>query len=114
MYHAHIVGRIERAVRLIDTEYSRSLKLAALAAASGISTFHFARVFRAVVGMPPHQYLISVRLREAVHRLECGESVTSACYAVGFSSPSHFTRTFRREFGFVPSTLIKRDIGLTD
>jgi AraC-like DNA-binding protein len=100
-----VMRRIARAADHIEAEYARPLTLAELAATAGMSKFHFARVFGSLVGMPPHQYLIAVRLREAARRLELGASVTSTCYGVGFSSPSHFAAAFRRRFGVRPSAL---------
>lgn len=103
-----VAQRIARAAELIHAEYARSLKLTELAAAAGMSEFHFARTFRAVIGLPPHRYLIEVRLDEALRRLELGDSVTNTSYGVGFSSPSHFATAFRRQFGVVPSAFTTR------
>lgn len=103
-----VLGHIANAADFIDAEFGRPLKLADMARVANMSTFHFARTFARVTGMPPHRYLVSVRLREAVQRMERGDSVTTACYAVGFSSPSHFTTAFRRHVGVLPSTLRQR------
>ena len=73
-----------------------------------MSPFLFARVFRDLVGMPPHKYLVRLRLERARHLLESGMAVTDVCYAVGFNNVSHFIRSFRRRFGVVPSTLKRR------
>ncbi|HJQ21070.1 MAG TPA: AraC family transcriptional regulator [Gemmatimonadaceae bacterium] len=99
------MGRIADAAELIETQYSRPLSLTQLAEAAGMSPYHFARTFRNLVGVPPHRYLVSVRLREAVRRIEQGEAVTMVCYNVGFSSPSHFTAAFRQHVGVLPSRL---------
>jgi len=77
--------------------------LASLAAGAGMSPFHFARVFRALVGVPPHRFLRNVRLDRALAMLREGASVTTTCYAVGFNNLSHFIRSFRRRFGSPPS-----------
>ncbi|MCC6317341.1 MAG: helix-turn-helix transcriptional regulator [Gemmatimonadaceae bacterium] len=95
--------QLDRAVELIDTSYASALTLDALAKAAHMSPFHFARMFREQVGMPPHRYLMTVRLREAVRLLEQGASVSDACYRVGFASLSHFVTMFRERFGVVPS-----------
>jgi len=95
--------RIERARRMIDSQFSDELTLDALAREAGMSSFHFARLFRDLVGTPPHRYLRNVRLERAHSMLRDGASVTSTCYDVGFSNLSHFIRSFRRRFGCVPS-----------
>ena len=101
-----VMRRIARAAELIETDYARPLDLRELAGAAEMSPYHFARTFGRLVGMPPHRYLVTVRLREAVRRLEAGASVTATCYAVGFTSPSHFTVAFRRHLGVAPSAVV--------
>ncbi|HYG68279.1 MAG TPA: helix-turn-helix transcriptional regulator, partial [Anaeromyxobacteraceae bacterium] len=76
----------------------------------GLSPWHFARTFRALVGSPPHRYLTAVRLHRAATLLADGASVTETCYRVGFGSLSHFVNTFRRRLGVAPS-LAKRGAG---
>jgi len=68
-----------------------------------MSPFHFARVFRELVGTPPHRYLLTVRLARAAALLREGTTVTDTCFAVGFGNFSHFIRLFRRTFGVSPS-----------
>ena len=100
---ARLMRRVERAVELIEAEYGRALTLAELARAARMSTYHFARAFRALTGLPPHRYLTAVRLRHAARLLDQGASVTFTCYEVGFGSPSHFVTAFRKRYGFTPS-----------
>jgi len=77
--------------------------LSQLARSVGMSTFCFARVFAEMIGVPPHRYLVRLRLQAAAQRLREGASVTETCYAVGFRNLSHFIRCFRRRFGVPPS-----------
>ena len=54
--------------------------------------------------MPVHRYLSRLRLRTALERLEQGsQDLTALALDLNFSSHSHFTDAFRREFGFTPS-----------
>ena len=99
-----VMRRIDRAVELIEVDYARALTLRELAAAAGMSVYHFARVFRELTGLPPHRYLTAVRLRHAAHRMDEGASVTRTCYDVGFASLSHFVTAFRKRFGVAPSS----------
>src|SRR2546422_820605 len=85
-----------------DVDHS-ALNLRGLARSAGMSPFHFARVFRELTDVPPHRYLVAVRLRAAVERLRQGESVTDTCFAVGFNSLGHFIEMFRRTYGVSPS-----------
>jgi AraC-like DNA-binding protein len=70
------------------------------------SPFHLARVFRAETGFSVDAYQRSLRLRAALERLPTyADGLTTLALELGFSSHSHFTETFRREFGVSPSAL---------
>jgi AraC family transcriptional regulator len=97
--------RIETAREILDTRYAEQHSLATLAAAVGMSPFQFARVFSELKGVPPHRYLLKVRLEQALKMIRAGKSVTETCFDVGFLNLSHFTRTFCRRFGHSPSLL---------
>jgi AraC-like DNA-binding protein len=102
-----LMRRIDRAVQLIETGYSRPLTLGDLAEAAGLSTYYFARAFQRFIGVPPHRYLTGVRLRHAARMLDQGAAVTYTCYECGFGSLSHFVTAFRKRFGVVPSAARK-------
>ncbi|MGZ6019872.1 MAG: helix-turn-helix domain-containing protein [Phenylobacterium sp.] len=96
-------ARVLAVARLLDAAYEEALSLDDLAAAAGLSRYHFVRVFRAVVGDSPHQYLIGARLRAAADRLlDTAEPITAIALDVGFNDISHFNATFRRAFGAAP------------
>jgi AraC-like DNA-binding protein len=95
--------RIGAARELMDCDPTADHSLWHLSSQVGMSIFLFARVFRELVGMPPHQYLVHRRLHRARDLLRSGMSVTDACYAAGFNNLSHFIRTFRAYFGMLPS-----------
>jgi len=96
-------NRVLAVARLLDHAYDEPLSLADMAAAAKLSRYHFVRVFRAVVGDSPHQYLIGARLRAAANRLlDTREPITAIALDVGFNDISHFNATFRRAFGAAP------------
>src|SRR5205814_5351823 len=88
--------RVDAARQLLDDDYESRHTLTALAEGAGMSPFHFARVFCELAGAPPRRYLVRRRLHAAADRVRAGDSVTNACYAVGFSSLSHVRHAFRR------------------
>jgi AraC family transcriptional regulator len=102
-YRAHQLGwyaeRVDAVRQQLDQHYAAEQRLAWLARSVGMSSFHFARVFRELVGIPPHSYLRRTRLQQAARRLREGASVTEACFASGFQNLSHFSRQFYRHFG---------------
>ena len=73
------------------------------------SPYHFARVFQERAGVPVHRYLTRLRLRAALDRLAQGdEDLVVIARAVGYSSHSHLTASFRRVFGIPPSRARRR------
>jgi AraC-like DNA-binding protein len=70
-------------------------------AALSVSSFH--RHFRAVTSMTPVQFQKQLRLHEARARLLAeSEDVAGVGFAVGYDSPSQFSREYRRMFGRLP------------
>ncbi len=76
--------------------------LPVLAAEVGLSRAHFLRSFAQAFGTTPHAYLTDLRLRAAKRVLARGDSVTEACFEVGFSSPGSFSRLFSQRVGLAP------------
>ena len=95
-----------RAVRValwLDTQAHEPLDLEQMARQSGVSAFHFLRLFARVTGVTPHQYLVRARLRRAARLLAHGTlPVGVIAYEVGFGDLSNFVRTFHRAAGRTP------------
>ena len=88
---------IEPAVRLMRDKYKEDLDLSVLAAACGMSKYHFARVFKAIKGEPPMQYLKNYRLSIADVLIQQGNySVKEAAYLCGFSDVPYFSRLYKK------------------
>jgi AraC-like DNA-binding protein len=98
------LAHLARAIRWIRGHYNETLRVEELAALATMSVSSFHRHFRAVTSMTPIQYQKQIRLREARARLlaEPGD-VTGVGFAVGYDSPSQFSREYRRTFGMPPS-----------
>lgn len=95
--------RIRRSVELMHTQLDQDLTLKALAAASYLSPFHFARLFKKLTGLSPHNYLAGIRATRAQLLLaETDLSVTEIGARVGYLSGSHFTKAFRIATGATP------------
>jgi AraC family transcriptional regulator len=98
--------RIEAVREMLDRRFDQQHSLSSLASHVHMSPFHFARVFSAVLGMPPHRYLRELRLQRAAELLRSGCNVTEACFASGFNNLSHFSRSFRRRYNRLPSRFV--------
>jgi AraC-like DNA-binding protein len=105
-HSAQPLGRERRAVararRCIEERFADGLSLTELAEHVALSPYYLLRVFRAEVGMPPHAYLDSVRIRRAQALLEAGMALARVAAEIGFSSQSHFTRRFKQVIGVTP------------
>lgn len=98
--------RTEAAKAYIAKHLGENISLSEIAAAANASPFNFARLFQQQTGMPVHRYLTRLRLRSSLERIaEPGADLTSIALDLGFSSHSHFTDVFRREFGKTPSEI---------
>jgi AraC-like DNA-binding protein len=98
------LAHVARAIRWIRGHYHETLRIDQLAALATMSVSSFHRHFRAVTSMTPIQFQKEIRLHEARARLlaEPGD-VAGVGYAVGYDSPSQFSREYRRMFGVPPS-----------
>ena len=87
----------------LDENFHQPVSLQGMADYTGLSSFHFLRVFTAVVGITPHQYLLRSRLRHAARLLSSeNRDVTNAALSCGFNDLSNFVRTFHRATGYSP------------
>jgi AraC-like DNA-binding protein len=93
---------VRRALDYMRASFAADLSLGELAACAALSPFHFARSFRRATGLPPHAYLIQLRLDRARHLLAAGHSPTEVALSVGFYDQSHLTRHFKRTYGITP------------
>src|SRR5579864_452819 len=80
-------ARVARAIRYIEENFRAQPRLAAIAAASRLSEFHFNRLFRRWAGVTPKQYLAYVTARAAHDALADSDSVLDAAYTLGLSGP---------------------------
>ena len=102
-------GQIGRSLRLIHASYAQPLDVRQLADEAGMSIPSFHSHFKAITQVSPMQYVKSTRLHQA-RLLMVREELTAeaAGHAVGYASPSQFSREFRRLFGLTPAAEAKR------
>lgn len=95
--------RAVEAALWIDEHAAQPNPLAQLAAQAGLSPWHFLRVFAAVLGVTPHQFVLRSRLRRAARALAGGDRpVTEVALDAGFDDLSNFVRSFGRAAGLSP------------
>jgi AraC-like DNA-binding protein len=95
--------RIARVLKHVHAEYARPLSVEELARKAGMSLAAFHHNFKLVTASSPLQYLKRIRLDQA-RRLMAhdGHNASTAARAVGYESPSQFSREFKRLFGVTP------------
>jgi AraC-like DNA-binding protein len=94
---------IGKAITLIKENYSRPLRIENLAKEINMSVSSFHHKFKTITTMGPLQYQKQIRLQEARRLLLTGTiDAATACFKVGYESPSQFSREYRRLFGAPP------------
>lgn len=89
---------------LLSDGAGNNLGLPELAARAELSVYHLCRTFRAATGRTLHQYRNQFRVRTSLEKIcERPGRLVDLAVELGFSSHSHFTNLFRREFGHTPS-----------
>ena len=98
------VSRVRHAARWIRDRYAETIRIEELATMARMSPSAFHRNFQAVTTLSPIQFQKQIRLQEARMRLLADpRDVAGVAYAVGYESPSQFSREYRRQFGAPPS-----------
>lgn len=82
-----------------------SAPVAILARACGMGPRAFTAACRAATGLPPAKALLRFRCEQAVRLLHQGLGVAATAERLGFASPFHFSRAFKRHLGEAPSRL---------
>jgi len=96
--------RLRRVLDFVEVHLTTELTLVRLAQTACLSTYHFARAFKAAMGVTPHQYVAARRLEQARLRIQTtSERIEAIAQDVGYSNISHFRRQFRARIGFLPS-----------
>jgi AraC-like DNA-binding protein len=96
-------ARIARVLRHVHADYARPLGVEDLAKKAGMSIAAFHHHFKLVTACSPLQYLKRIRLDHArMLMAHDGYNAGTAARAVGYESPSQFSREFKRLFGVTP------------
>ncbi len=104
-----LLPHLRRARDLMDRRYADDLDLDTIAAAAGVSKYHFVRRFREEFGVTPAHYLTERRIERAQDLLRATNlTVTEICMLVGYASLGSFSSRFRALVGETPSGYQRR------
>lgn len=95
--------RFDAVFELMRARLAERLTLDDLAAAAGLSPFHFLRTFKAAHGATPREALMALRLFDAKQRLARGEAPADVAAASGLTDQAHLTRAFASRYGVTPA-----------
>ena len=103
---------IAAAIEAMEAHLDGPVTTAMLAAAAGVSPFHFARAFKAEVGETPHQHLTGRRLARGRELLAATNTpIAVVALDCGFSSQSHMTAAFTKWLGITPARFRREQRG---
>ncbi len=98
---------LKRVNAIIQSNLDReNFDTATLAKAMATSRIQLYRRLKKIIGFAPSQYIRYIRLHKAKELLEnCDLTVSEVAFRTGFINLSHFSKVFRKEFGFNPSDM---------
>lgn len=99
--------KVVRAKALLENAYTENWNVEALAKAVGLNEKRLQAGFQALFGCSVHECLTRIRLDVALAMLAHGFSVTHTAQSVGFSTSSHFSKTFSQHIGVPPKRWAK-------
>lgn len=92
----------------IDAHLSETLTLEVLAKQVHLSEYHFAHMFKHSMAISPHQYVLQKRLNKAQYLIQhSSQNLLDIALQCGFSSATHFSQQFKKQFGYAPSSIRK-------
>jgi AraC family transcriptional regulator len=95
---------LKKVLQYIEENLDAPIAPATLAEISGLSRFHFARLFKSSTGLSPMAYLDRTRIKRAQDLIRQGDmSLAEIALSVGYADQSHFTRRFNRQVGTTPA-----------
>lgn len=98
---------------MLDLRYD-NIGLSDMAAALGVDRFRLSREFQAQFGLPPHAWLIQLRLAEARRLLAAGDPPAGVAARLGFADQSHLGRWFKRAYRLTPAFYQRHCTNLPD
>lgn len=95
---------ITPALSFLDSNYQKKISENTLSSLCGMNPFRFSRCFKKEIGITLQEYLVRLRIREALRLLDNpNASITDIAFTVGFNDTSYFSRTFKKYMDYSPS-----------
>lgn len=93
---------IRRVQAYLMAHYALPCTLEDLAQVAQLKPLRLLRSFQSLVGLPPHVYLVQIRINQAKRLLQAGRAIAEVATDTGFTDQSHLHRHFKRRVGVTP------------
>lgn len=94
---------IANAIHFIESNYANFINLTDIVDASGLSKYHFTRLFHKTIHSTPIQYLTKVRINKSIELLQSEDlTMEEIASQVGFSNGNYYGKVFRSSIGISP------------
>jgi AraC family transcriptional regulator len=95
----------KRVLEFVAEQYSNPIIIDDLARVAGLSSAHFSRLFKEVLGDSPHKFLMDYRVEQAKQLLgDISRPMSDVALACGFADQPHFSRVFKQLTGQTPKS----------
>lgn len=98
---------VKKALEYLEKNLTDKITMEELAGITGMSRFHFNRVFCTVTGLSPYAFHLHIRIEHAKHILLTGKTAVETALDSGFTDQSHFSRYFKKIVGVTPGVFVK-------
>jgi AraC family transcriptional regulator len=104
-------AQLRRVIEYVHEQIDQDIHVVQLAGIAGLSSAHFAQMFRRSTGCAPHQYVLRTRIERAKRMLRSTETrVIDIAISCGFQTPQHFARVFKKFCDATPASY-RRAVG---
>lgn len=97
---------IQPVLRYLNEHFAETIALTDLAMIAQLKPLRLLRLFQRQVGLPPHAYLVQIRVEQAKQLLAAGMPIAQAAFDSGFTDQSHLNRHFKRLVGITPGQYV--------
>lgn len=105
-----MLKELNQVIDYIEDHLRDDLSLERISEYSGVSDYHFRKIFFYLSGLTLSEYIKNRKLSEANQDLLNGEKVTDVAFKYGYGSIDGFARAFKKWSGFLPSDVIKKGL----
>ena len=108
----HPKNKISAIMKYIHTNSHEEINIDHICKTFGLGTTTLHKIFKEHLNISPGEYILRVRLNNAIDLLKEGKSVTETANLSGFNSYSHFIRIFKSRIGMPPHKYAKSDVNV--